>query len=129
MSRNVASAIEGLAGPGYHIEAQPLGRDLSGQKIDAGRVAARPGKASDQTKLDRVFGDAEDDRNRRGGGFGREGTSGEAGCSDHGHTTADEVSHERRKAVVMAGQPVVLDHHVLALNVAGFVEGLTERSA
>jgi len=79
-------------------------------------------------ELDRVLRDAEDDRNRRGGSFGREGTIAEAGCSDHGHTTADELSHERRQAVVLAVQPVVLDHHVLALDVAGFVEGFTERS-
>ena len=73
----------------------------------AGRVAARPGKAGDQTKLDRVLREAEDDRNRRGGSFGRAGTIAEAGCSDHGHTTADELSHERRQAVVLAIQPVV----------------------
>ena len=73
--------------------------------------------------------EAEDDRNRRGGSFGREGTIAEAGCSDHGHTTADELSHERRQAVVLAVQPVVLDHHVLALDVAGFVEGFTKRTA
>src|SRR3954471_17616371 len=110
-------------------ESQPLGPNLSGQKIDAGCVAARPGKAGDQTKLDRVLRDAEDDRNRRGGSFGREGTIAEAGCSDHGHTTADELSHERWQAVVLAVQPVVLDHHVLALDVASFVEGFTKCSA
>ena len=41
------------------------------EKIDAGRIAARPGKAGDQTKLDRVFADAEDDRDRCGRSFGR----------------------------------------------------------
>ncbi len=50
--------------------------------------------------------------------LGRAGTIAEAGCSDHGHTTADELGHERRQAVVLAVQPVVLDHHVLALEVA-----------
>jgi hypothetical protein len=110
-------------------ESQPLGRNLSRQKIDAGRVAARSGKASDQTKLDRVLGDPEDDRDRRGGSFGREGTIAETGCSDHGHTNADELSHERRQAVVLAVQPVVLDHHILALDVASFVQGFTKRSA
>jgi hypothetical protein len=110
-------------------ESQPLGHNLSRQKIDAGRVAAWPAKAGDQTKLDRVFGNAEDDRNRRGGSFGREGSSGEARRSDHGHTTADEVSHEGRKAVVLAVQPAVLDHHILALDVASFVERFTKRSA
>jgi hypothetical protein len=41
------------------------------KKIDAGHVAAWPGEAGDKTKLDRVFGDAEDDRDRRRCGFGR----------------------------------------------------------
>src|SRR4029077_8747437 len=110
-------------------ESQPLGPNLSGQKIDASCVAARPGKASDQTKLDRVLRDAEDDRNRRGGSLGRAGTIAETGCSDHGHTPPNELSHERWQAVVLAIQPVVLDHHVLALDVASFVEGFTKRSA
>jgi hypothetical protein len=37
---------------------QPLGRDIREEKINAGRVAARPGKAGDETKLDRVCADA-----------------------------------------------------------------------
>ena len=36
-------------------EAQPLGLNLSGEGIDAGRIAARPGKAGDQPQLDRVI--------------------------------------------------------------------------
>src|SRR5262249_22226302 len=39
------------------------------------------------------------------------------------------VGHERRHAIVLAFQPVVLDRHVLALDGAGFVEALAERSA
>jgi hypothetical protein len=35
-------------------ESQPLGSNLSGKKIDPGRVAARLGKAGDQTKPDRA---------------------------------------------------------------------------
>src|ERR1039458_9582208 len=45
-------------------EPQPLGRHLGVEKIDAGHIAARPGEAGDKTKLDRVFGDTEDDRDR-----------------------------------------------------------------
>jgi hypothetical protein len=33
----------------------------SSKKIDAGRVAARTAKAGDETQLDWVFGDAEDE--------------------------------------------------------------------
>ena len=56
------------------------------------------------------------------------GTRAEGGRRDHVHTTADEVSHERRKAIELALHPVVLDRHVLALYVAGFVEAFAERS-
>jgi hypothetical protein len=60
--------------------------------------------------------------------LGRLGTRAEARRGDHGHTTADQVIHERRQAIVLALQPVVLDHHVLAFDVAGFVEAFAERS-
>jgi hypothetical protein len=83
-------------------QPQPLGHNFNGEKIDAGRVAARPREAGDQTQLDRVFGDAEDDWDRRGRGFGRRGGSGEGGRDNHGHATADEVGHERRQATVLA---------------------------
>ena len=53
-------------------EPQPLGRHLLDEKIDAGHVAARPGEACDKTLPDRVFADAEDDRDRRGCSFGRD---------------------------------------------------------
>ena len=73
------------------------------------RIAARPGKGSDKTQLDGVFADAEDDRDRRGRGFGRQRSGIAGGRGDHGHATADEVSHERRKPIVLTVEPVVLD--------------------
>ena len=53
-------------------EPQPLGRHLSSEKIDAGRVTAGPGEAGDKTKPNRVFADTEDDRDCRGSSFGRD---------------------------------------------------------
>jgi hypothetical protein len=50
---------------------QPLGRHLLEEIVDAGRVAARPGEARDKTKVNRVFADTEDDRDRRCCSFGR----------------------------------------------------------
>src|SRR5215472_6948426 len=60
-------------GLGHQImeESQSLGRNFSGEKIDAGRVAARLGKAGDETKFDGVVADAEDDRDRCGRSHGR----------------------------------------------------------
>jgi hypothetical protein len=108
-------------------EPQPLGHDFRGEKIDAGRVAARPGKTGDETQLDRVFGDDEDDWDRRGRSFCRL-RRGWAERGDYRHLTPHEIGHERRHAIVLALEPMVFDHHVLALDVAGFVETFTERS-
>src|SRR5262245_20474339 len=108
-------------------KSQPLGRNLSGEKIDAGRVAARPGKARDKTQLDRVVADPEDDRNRCSRSFGRLGSSGLAGRGDNSHATPDKVRHERRQPVVSTVQPVVLDYDVLPLHVTCFAESFTER--
>ena len=81
MSRNVASAVEtcwidqhrnpNRLGHQFVQQPQPLGRDLLAKKIDASRIAARSGKTGDQTKLDGVFANAENDRDRRGCRFGR----------------------------------------------------------
>ena len=108
---------------------QPLGRDIREEKIDAGRVAAGLGKTGDKTHLDRVCADAEDDRNCRGRSFGRKRSRIAAGRGDNGHVAADEIGHERWQSIVLALQPVVLHRHVLTLDVAGFVEALTERTS
>src|SRR6516162_4484323 len=108
-------------------EPQPFGRDLLGEKVDAGRVAAGPGKAGDQTQLDRIFADAKDDWYGCGRSFGRLGSKVAEWRGDNRHPPAHEVSHERRKAIEFSLQPVVLDRHVLALDVASFVEALAER--
>src|SRR5262249_13664370 len=52
-------------------ELQSLGHYLIREKINASRIAARPSKASDKTKLDGVFSNAEDDRDPCCRGFGR----------------------------------------------------------
>src|SRR5262249_54325510 len=40
---------------------------------------------------------------------------------------ADEVSHERRQAIVLAAEPMVLNDSVLAFNEAGFAEAFRKR--
>src|SRR5262245_63996497 len=74
---------------------------------------------------DRVSANAKGDRDRRGRSFGRKRRR-IANRSDNGDATADEVGHERRQAVVLAGKPVVLDRHVLALDVARFAKAFTK---
>src|SRR5262249_20715965 len=59
---------------------------------------------------------------------GRQGTSGRAGCGDHGHLSADQIGHQCRQTIVLPLQPVVLDRYVLAFDVAGLVEAFAERA-
>ena len=80
---------------------QPLGHHLQIEEIDAGRVAARPREAGDKTKLDWIVAGAEDDRDCRGRSFGRK-CGHNALRRDHSHTTADQVSHQRRQAIELA---------------------------
>jgi hypothetical protein len=70
-------------------ERQHLRLNLPAKKIEAGRVAARPGEAGDQPKLDRVFAHAEDDRDCRSCSFGCDRNGRGGGQGDNGHTTAD----------------------------------------
>ena len=108
-------------------ESEPLCHDLGGEEINAGRIAARPGKAGDQAELDRVVASAEGDRDGRGCSFCRLGAEAEAGGGDHRHAAAHQFGHDCREALVLALHPVVLDGHVLALDVAGFAEAHAER--
>jgi hypothetical protein len=54
-------------------------------------VALPPGraKAGDEIKLDRVFSDAEDDRNRRGGRLSRQRCRSTSSRRDHGDVSAN----------------------------------------
>src|SRR6516164_8730270 len=90
-----------------------------------GQVAARPREALDQPKSDRVIPGAEDNWDRCGRAFCREYTR-ERG--DHGHATPNQVGNQRRDAIKLALQPVVLDGDVLTFDVAGFTKPLAERS-
>ena len=105
--------------------SQWLRVQLDPEKIDSRQVSARPGEAGDKTKLDRVFADTEDDRDRPGRSVGCKRNK-VAAWLDNSHATTHEVSHERGKAIEFTLQPVVLHHYVLALEVAGFVEAFTE---
>ena len=89
-------------------------------------VAARPGKAGDQTKLDRVFGDRKTIGIVVVAALAASAGRIAAERSDNGHVTADQVGHQRRQAIELALRPTVFDRHVLALDVAGFVQALSE---
>ncbi len=109
-------------------ESQPLCCQLQSEIMNAGGVATRSGEARDKTSLDRVYANAEDDRDRRCLGFGRGRNEGIVRRGDDGYATADEISHQRRQPIELAVQPVVLDCYIPVLDGAIFAQALAERS-
>jgi hypothetical protein len=112
------------AGHQFAQEPQPLRPQLCGEKIDAGRVAARPGEADDKTKLDGVLADAEDDRDHGGCSFGRQSGELTARCGDHVHLTLHKLGRQLRQPIDLTFGVAVFDRHVLARDIAGFTEAL-----
>src|SRR5215471_1260531 len=88
------------------------------------RIAIGPREAGDKAELHRVFGNAEDDGDRRSRSFGGDRSKVAGGCGDDGHTTTREVGHESRQAIELALQPMGLHRYVLALDVARLGEAL-----
>jgi hypothetical protein len=76
---------------GHHVvqKSQPLAHYLVDEKIDTRRVAAGSSEVGNKTKPDRVFADAEDDRDRRCCSFGCEYGRGTSGDGHHGHLSTD----------------------------------------
>src|SRR5262245_53990586 len=120
MSRSMASVVVALAGLTSTAKRTALGTSSckSPSRLVASSAAKKlmpvalpPGRARVTTRpiFDRVFTDAEDDRNRRGRSFGRKRGGIAAGRRNNGHATADEIGHQRWQAIVLALQPVVLD--------------------
>jgi hypothetical protein len=103
---------------------QPLCRQFPGEEIDTGQAAARTREAGDKTKPDRVFVDVEDDRDRRAClGCQRSGVS---DGDEHGDLSARHFSHQLRQSIDLILRPAIYSGDVLALDIAGVFEALTE---
>src|SRR5262249_18836326 len=94
--------------------------------IDTGQVAARPGDARDKTKPDRIIRNGEDDWDCRGCRLGRLRRRGASAGDDDSDLPANQVGRQLWKPVILALRPAVDDHHILALNVAGLLQPITE---
>src|SRR5262245_11484562 len=106
---------------------QPLRSQFTADKVDACRVAARPWEAGDESELNRVFGEDEDNGDRRGRHLGRQGSS-VGGRDDDRNLSADQFEHQRWQSVVFALGPAVFNRNVLALDISGLLQALTKSS-
>ena len=85
-------------------------------------VALPPGRA--RLEPNRVFANSENDWDRPCCSFGRKCGGVAAGRGDYRHLSADQIGHQAAQATVLTLEPVVLDHHVLAFHIAGFLQTL-----
>ena len=92
---------------GYQLaqELKPFRRQLANEKIDAGQVTVRSGKARDKTKLDWVFPNGEDDRNSGGRRLGRDRGNGAAARDDDRDLFANKIGDECRQPVELVFGP------------------------
>src|SRR5262249_23812931 len=108
-------------------EPEALGRKLHVHGDDTGDVTARPTEACDQTGLDRVAAEAEDDWNRSGRGLGRERRGDATHRCDDSHRAAHQIGRQFRQSIKVIVGPAVFDRDVAALGVVGFAQPLAER--
>src|SRR5262249_39698211 len=112
---------------GHHLtqEIQPLCGQFTTEKIDPCQVAARSGKAGDETQADRVFPNNEDDGDCRGRRLScQPRTSIER--RDHGDLSANQFGRKRRQSIDLIVSPAILDCYVLALDIAGILQALAK---
>jgi hypothetical protein len=92
----------------------------------AGDVAARAVEAGDQAKLDRVATHRKNNLNvgrYRLSSWSRKITP---AADDHGYLTANQLSCQRRKAIMLTFCPSVLDGDILSLDEAAFFQALAK---
>jgi hypothetical protein len=85
-------------------------------------------EAGDKTQCDRVTAGEKDDGYGRGHCLRWHRWRG-AGRYDHRDAPADEIGCERRQPIHLVVRITILDRHVLAVDIAGFLEALQKRDS
>ena len=104
-----------------------LGRQIDPEKAHPGDVPARPVEARHDACPDWVPAIDEDDGNGRRRRLGRK-CRGVGVGNDHRDPAANQIGRQRGQSIILFLRPAVFDHHVPALDVAGFVQALVECS-
>src|SRR5262245_34139396 len=106
-------------------QLQPLRAYFQGQRAGACEVAAGPIQAGDKSKCYWVACCEENDWNCRGRSFQRQRRrSGER--RNDGYSTTNQIGCQRRQLIVAALRPTIFYRQILALDIAGFLQALTE---
>src|SRR5262249_51846356 len=88
-------------------------------------IPARPDKAGDETKPDRVLGGNKGDRDRRDCSLGSRRRGGRA-RGDYGDVSANQFDRQLRQSIVLVLGEAVDDCYVLALHIADAFEAQAE---
>src|SRR5262245_15371506 len=108
-------------------ETEPLGPDICGQQAHLGCVTSGLIQAGNESGSHRVFA-GEHDRDRRRYRFSGRGWSRAARCDDNRYLAPDQFRRQRWQSIVLTLSRPILDHYVLALEIASFRQTLEERS-
>src|SRR5271168_1420255 len=101
-------------------ELEPPWCNLLGHEGNASDVAARPGKAGDKTKLDRVLADGKDNWNGCGRVLCCQHRRWASDCKNHVYPTTNQFGRQRRKPVIVTFRRAIFDRHGAAIDVTGF---------
>ena len=75
---------------------------------------------------DRINAGDEDDRNGRGGSFGREHPKDVTGLGDYGDLLMDQIGRQCRQPIVLLIRPAIFDGDIPTLDKARFAQTLAE---
>src|SRR5262249_28833865 len=103
---------------------QPFCGQLTADKIDARKVATRPGEASDKTGPDRIFRDDKHDGDGCGRSFCRQHRRTIRG--NHRHPSSNQIRCEHRQSIRLILRPAVHYRDILSFDEAGMLQALLE---
>src|SRR5262245_8508183 len=83
-------------------------------------------QAGDESKLDRVQSDVEDDWDRGGRRLGRQSSGGTGRHSNNSHLTTNQLGRQRWKSIVSTLRPAIFNRYVPAFDITGFMQASME---
>ena len=107
-------------------ETEPFCGDLPAHIADAGDITARPVQARDQPDLHRIDRGAEDDRDRAGGGLGRQSCQATGRNDNYGHAPADQIGGQFGQTIELILSEAVFNRHIAAFDETSLAQTFEE---